>query len=77
MPRRVVIPDRIVIDIREPVPGLHALRLERHHRIWLDKSAQQAVVPPGAHLVQLNAIFQPLPSEKARERWFEKIDLPY
>jgi hypothetical protein len=44
MPRRIRVPDRIVVDIRVPVPGLHTLRLERHDGVRLDESAQRAVV---------------------------------
>ena len=42
--RRVIVPDRIIIHIRVPVPRLDSLR-GRNHRIRRKESPQRAVVP--------------------------------
>ena len=63
MPRRVRIPDRIIVGICEPVPGLHPLRLERYHRIRLDESAQSTVVPASPIIEQPQCGQFPLPGE--------------
>jgi hypothetical protein len=57
------IPHRIVVDVSIPVPGLHALGLERHHRVRLNEAPQRAVVPPGPVEMQPQRDQLPLPGE--------------
>jgi hypothetical protein len=77
MPCRIILPDWIIVNVCIPVPGLHALRLDRHDGIGLKPASQQAVVPAGAVIMQSQQALESLPGKLARERCLKKIDLPY
>jgi len=52
MPAWIVIPQRIVIDVRIPVPRLRALALFGDQAVGLGEAAQGGVVPSGVVKVQ-------------------------
>ncbi len=52
MPCRIVIPERIVVDIRIAIPRLRALRLLGDERVGLGKAAEGRVIPAGVVKVQ-------------------------
>jgi hypothetical protein len=52
MPRGIVVPQRIVVDIRIPVPRLRVLALFGDQAVGLGEAAQGWVVPSGVVKVQ-------------------------
>jgi len=63
MSRRVVIPDRIIIHIRVPIPRLCTLRPGRDNGIRRNESSQRAVVPASAVKIKPKLGLFPLTGE--------------
>jgi len=63
MPRRVIVPDRIIIHIRVPIPRLRALRLCRDNGVGRKESPQRAIVPARAIKIKPKLGLFPLTGE--------------
>ena len=60
MPRRVRIPDRVIIHVRVPIPGLRALRPRGDDGIGLCESAQRRIEPARLEEIDSETGFLPL-----------------